>query len=177
MSAVVIDTNVLMVANEDYPPEQADEDCVRACLDRLIAIQSGQSGERVVLDDGERLLGEYQETLQSGQQPSTGHAFLLWLYQVGWDPALCDRVPLHCLDEDNQIFSEFPPHPGLTEFDVSDRKFVATANAHPEKPVLLQAVDVKWRGWEPALNECGLTIEWLHRETADRLYGEHFKPS
>lgn len=177
MNFVVIDTNVLMVANEDFPPEQADDDCVRACIDRLIAIQNGSSGERVVLDDDDRLIGEYQQTLKSSQQPSTGRAFLYWLFQAGWNPALCGRVRINCIEEANQVFKEFPEHKGLAEFDVSDRKFVATANAHPVKPPILQAVDAKWMGWEKALNECGLQIEWLHRETADRLYQDHLSKS
>lgn len=173
MSFVVIDTNVLMVANDVFPPEQADEDCVSACIDRLTAIQRGSSKEKVVLDEDDRLLDEYQQSLRSSQQPSTGHAFLLWLYQAGWDPALCDRVPINCIDETHQVFEEFPAHLGLADFDVSDRKFVATANAHPAKPPILQAVDAKWMGWEQALNDSGLRIEWLHKQTADRLYQEH----
>lgn len=174
---MVIDTNVLMVANEDFPPEQADEDCVSACINRLIGIQNGGSKEKVVLDEDDRLLDEYQQTLRSSQQPSTGHAFLHWLYQAGWNSALCDRVQITCTNESSQVFEEFPNHPDLAEFDVSDRKFVATANAHPEKPTILQAVDVKWMGWEKAMNECGLSIEWLHKETADRLYQEHLSSS
>lgn len=177
MSSVVIDTNVLMVANEQVPPEQADEDCVTACLNRLIAIQNGSSKEKVVLDDEDRLLGEYQQTLKRGHQPSTGHAFLHWLYQAGWNPDLCNRVQINCTDEAKQAFEEFPHHPGLTEFDVSDRKFVATANAHPQKAVILQAVDAKWMGWEDALTECGINIAWLHKETADRLYQKHLTSS
>lgn len=177
MSEIVIDTNVLMVANEDAPPEQADLACVRACVERLSAIQNGATREKVVLDEMDRLLGEYRETLKSSRQPSTGHAFLHWLFQSGWDPARCDRVRITCTDEDEQCFEEFPDHEGLAQFDVSDRKFVATANAHPAKPPLLQAVDPKWRGWEGALNECGLRIEWICRENAERLYADHLESS
>lgn len=173
MSAIVIDTNVLMVANEEFPPEQADEDCVRGCIDRLSAIRGQATGEKVVLDQDDRLLKEYQQALSSGRQPSTGHFFLHWLFQAGWNPDVCDRVQIHCEDEDNQVFAEFPNHPGLADFDISDRKFVATANAHPSKPAILQAVDAKWRGWEQPLLECGLRIEWISEETADRLYAEH----
>jgi len=173
MSEVVIDTNVLMVANEEFPPEQADEACVRTCLDRLVAIQSGNSGERVVLDTDDRLIGEYGDTLKSSHQPSTGHAFLYWLYQVGWNPSHCDRIAITCRDEDSQCFDEFPEHDGLADFDVSDRKFVAVTNAHPAKPPILQAVDTKWITWEQALSECGLRLEWLCPETANRLYQEH----
>lgn len=177
MRSVVIDTNVLMVANEEFPPEQADEDCVHACVERLRAIQNQTSKERVVLDEDGRLIGEYQQTLKSGKQPSTGHAFLHWLYQAGWNAELCDRVAIHCTDEANQIFEEFPDHPHLAEFDVSDRKFVATANAHRGNPTILQAVDAKWMGWEEALNECGIKLEWLHKETAEHLYHEHLRNS
>lgn len=175
MSFVVIDTNVLMVANEDFPPAQVDEDGndVQACITRLQEIQSGESAERVVLDEEDRLLNEYQQTLRSSRQPSTGHAFLHWLYQAGWNDRSCDRVQVTCLDEAEQIFKEFPGHPQLADFDVADRKFVATANAHPAKPTILQAVDAKWMGWEGALNECGINIEWLCRETAEKLYREH----
>lgn len=173
MSAIVIDTNVLMVANEDFPPEQADEDCVRGCIDRLSAIRRQASAEKVVLDQDDRLLDEYQQALRSGRQPSSGYFFLHWLFQAGWNPEVCDRVQIHCEDEANQVFAEFPNHPGLADFDISDRKFVATANAHPLKPAILQAVDVKWRGWEQALLECGLRIDWISEETADRLYAEH----
>lgn len=173
MSFVVIDTNVLMVANEDFSPEQANEDCVTACIERLVGIQTGRTKELVVLDEEDRLLGEYQQTLKSSRQPSTGHAFLHWLYQAGWNPNQCDRVSIHCLDESEQVFEEFPSHPALENFDVADRKFVAAANAHPSKPPILQAVDSKWMGWETALNECGIQIEWLHEETAKRLYQEH----
>jgi hypothetical protein len=173
VSAIVIDTNVLMVANEEFPPEQADEDCVRGCIDRLSAIRGQASGEKVVLDQDERLLKEYCQTLRSGMAPSTGHAFLYWLFQAGYNPGVCDRVQIHCEDEDNQVFAEFPNHPGLADFDISDRKFVATANAHPSKPAILQAVDAKWRGWEQALRDCDLRIEWVSEETADRLYAEH----
>ncbi len=173
MSPLVIDTNVLMVANEDFPPEQADLDCVAACIDRLISIQTGRSGERVVLDEDGRILDEYQQSLRSSRQPSAGHAFLYWLFQAGWDPARCERVAIACRDEPNQIFDEFPRHEDLAAFDVSDRKFVATANAHPAKPPILQAVDVKWKAWEPALNACGLRIEWISETLAERLYREH----
>jgi hypothetical protein len=173
MNCVVIDTNVLMVANENFPPEQVSEDDVISCIGRLEAIQNGSAKERVVLDDGDRLLDEYNHTLNSSQQPSTGHAFLQWLFRAGWDPTFCDRVEINCENESEQVFTEFPEHAGLANFDVADRKFVATANAHTSKPPILQAVDAKWKNWEPALNECGIRIEWLCPLTAQRLYQEH----
>jgi len=177
VSEIVIDTNILMVANEDAPPEHADLSCVRACVDRLSNIQRGRFGERIVLDQDDRLLREYNDTLKTSRQPSTGHAFLYWLFQAGWDSTRCVRVKITCTDEDQQNYQEFPDHAGLEEFDVSDRKFVATANAHPAKPPILQAVDPKWMGWEAALNACGLRVEWICRENAKRLYQDHLESS
>jgi len=173
MNCVVIDTNVLMVANEDFPPEQVSEDDIISCIERLEAIQNGSASELVVLDYGDRLLDEYNNALKSSKQPSTGHAFLQWLFQVGWNSTFCDRVEINCENESEQVFTEFPAHAALSNFDVDDRKFVATANAHMAKPPILQAVDAKWKSWEPALNECGIRIEWLCPLTAERLYQEH----
>lgn len=70
MSFVVIDTNVLMVANEDFPPEQADEEDVKACIERLDSIQSGRSKDRVVLDVEDRLLSKRST---EPHYPSPGH--------------------------------------------------------------------------------------------------------
>jgi hypothetical protein len=67
MNCVVIDTNVLMVANEDFPPEQVSEDDIISCIERLEAIQNGSASELVVLDYGDRLLDEYNNALKSSK--------------------------------------------------------------------------------------------------------------
>jgi hypothetical protein len=60
-----------------------------------------------------------------------------------------------------ESYEEFPDHPGLADFDPSDRKFVAAANAHPDRPPILQATDSKWWGWSEALEACGLSVVFL----------------
>lgn len=62
------------------------------------------------------------------------------------------------------IFKEFPDHEGLQQFDLSDRKFVAAANAHEKKPPIAQATDSKWWGWKNALEEAGLSVFFVHEE-------------
>ena len=52
--AVVMDTNVAMVANERA--DQASPDCITRCLDRL---QKIRDAERIVLDDMGRIFDEY----------------------------------------------------------------------------------------------------------------------
>jgi len=50
------------------------------------------------------------------------------------------------------------------EFDPSDRKFIAVANAHTEKPPILECADSKWLGWEKKLGAHGIRIEVLCRD-------------
>ena len=71
MSALVVDTNVVLVANGQHP--DISPDCVAACALKLQAIM--QSG-KLALDDCFRILGEYQNktTPKNGNRP--GDAFV-----------------------------------------------------------------------------------------------------
>ncbi len=69
---VVVDTNVAVVANGHS--EQASQDCVRNCAERLYQITSGS--KKLVLDDQWRIIGEYRDNLRSSGQPGVGDAFL-----------------------------------------------------------------------------------------------------
>ena len=65
-------------------------------------------------------------------------------------------------------FQEFPENENLIDFDKSDRKFVAVALTHPEKPPILNAVDSDWKNFEMALNNIGITIIFLCPELTTR---------
>ncbi len=65
-----------------------------------------------------------------------------------------------------------PAHDDLHDFDNSDRKFVAVANAHPSKPPILQATDSKWWGWKDALREVGVSVDFLCQEYIKAIYAE-----
>lgn len=90
MTPVVIDTNVLLVANGSHQ-EVSDESraaCVRALLARK---ESGM----VVIDDGYRILGEYQNRTYPNQPKGVGDAFLKWL---DWWPQLAAQgILVHLL--------------------------------------------------------------------------------
>ncbi len=62
-------------------------------------------------------------------------------------------------------------------FDPADRKFIAVANAHPEKPPVLESADSKWLGWEPRLNVCGIRIEFLCRKELEVIRQRKTKSS
>ncbi len=81
-----------------------------------------------------------------------------WVHDNRWSLLDTDRV---AITKNDESYDEFPAHPGLENFDKSDRKFVAVANAHPAKPPILQATDSKWWGWKDALMEVGITVQFI----------------
>ena len=76
MSAVVIDTNVLLVA--DGQATQMSAKCEEECLIRLERVKST---EQVVLDDAWIILGEYHNRLSSNQSPTPGRTLLADLHR------------------------------------------------------------------------------------------------
>ena len=71
-------------------------------------------------------------------------------------------------------FESFPNNRGLSTFDPSDRKFVAVANAHPNKPPILQAADSKWLDWEAPLAAHGLRVDFLCPDDIKRIHAKKF---
>lgn len=154
MAEVVIDTNVLLVASRRH--DGASPQCVLACADRL---QRVQRSEQVVIDDGFRILGEYQNKLDPNKGKGVGEAFLKWLLQNQANPSRVRRVALTERAADD--YTEFPDQALAAGFDPPDRKFVAVAHAHPDKPPVLQATDSKWLRWHERLQEHGIRVEFL----------------
>lgn len=149
----VIDTNVLLVANGQHA--EASEDCVIESVERLQAMQKHGV---VVIDDGYRLLSEYQNKTRLNPPKGPGDVFLKWLLRHTASP----RVAQVTLTESApDSFAEFPDPELEPRFDPPDRKFVAVAHAHPDKPPIWQAVDCKWLDWWPALEARGVSIEFL----------------
>jgi hypothetical protein len=59
-------------------------------------------------------------------------------------------------------------------FDAPDRKFAAVANAHPKKPLILQAADCKWLDWYGDLEEAGIQVNFICRTDVLRFYEKKF---
>lgn len=150
----VLDTNVILVANRQHPDVSAA--CVAACAKRLHGVM--KSG-RVALDDGYRILKEYQHKTQPQTGKHPGDVFVKWLLRNNANPARCDLVPL--TEHEERGFASFPEDERLRRFDPPDRKFVAVAAAHPGRPPILQASDSKWLDWSPALKDHGVEVEFL----------------
>lgn len=163
----VVDTNVLLVANGQHP--DISEACVQACIDRLQALQA--SGV-VVIDDAYHILGEYQHKTSLAPPKGVGDIFLKWLLRNAGNPAHVEVVSITETAADR--YAEFPDDALQDRFDAPDRKFPATANAHPEKPPIWQAADCKWLDWWPTLALHGVRVEFLCAEDALRFYRNKF---
>jgi hypothetical protein len=169
MSPVVVDTNVVLVANGQH--SDVSDTCVANCAIRLQTIM--RKG-RLVLDDKYLILREYQNktTPKKGNRP--GDAFVKWALQNNAAP---QRVALVALQNHAELgFTTFPDDEELANFDVADRKFVAVASAHSEQPSILQAVDSKWLGWSTVLARHGIKVEFLCPEDITRFRAAKSRP-
>ena len=158
---VVADTNVAVVANA--LSEQASEDCVEACTERLEEIMRDKV--KLVLDDDWQILGEYAQNLHS-TGTDVGDRFLLWVLRNWRNPERCDLVHITPVNGSENEFEEFPPDPTLSGFD---RKFIAAAVAHPEKPPILQAVDSQWWDFRDAFRRHGVIVEFICEDDIQRM--------
>ncbi|MFZ1466532.1 MAG: hypothetical protein WAV60_21025, partial [Anaerolineae bacterium] len=133
---VIVDTNVPIAANK--MSSQATPGCIETCIRELKEIERRHT---LVLDDGWRILREYQRHLKSSGQPGVGDRFLKWALINRHNPQRCEQVHITAslASEEDQEFAEFPQDLRLAGFDRSDRKFVAVALAHPERPPILNA--------------------------------------
>ena len=157
MMTEIVDTNVALVASGKM--EDTSRDCELACIDRIEQITMGEV--KLALDDRRRIIEEYRKKLSPDGQPGVGDAFLKWV-EINWaNPKRCVRVPITPIEGSETEFKEFPDDPALQKFDPDDRKFVAVALAHPEKPPILEAMDRRWWELRDALHQNGVTVEFI----------------
>ena len=163
---VVVDTNVPVVANG--ASEQASPDCVQTCAERLGEIMRGEV--KLVLDNRWKVISEYRQNLHASGV-DVGDRFLGWVLRNWTNPERCDLVSITPVNGSDNAFEEFPDDPALNDFDPADRKFIAVACAHPEKPSILQAVDSKWLNFRDAFRQNDITVAFICEEDIQRLHG------
>jgi len=165
----IVDTNVPKIANlatHPDPGSDVSDVCVLACVE---AVEHIIKNRGLILDAGDEIFDEYRQQLSMKGQPGVGDQFMKWVHDNRWALPDSDRVTI---TKNGESFDEFPAHDGLNDFDNSDRKFVAAANAHPDKPPILQATDSKWWGWKDALAEVDITVHFICPEYAMAKYAE-----
>ncbi len=156
MTAVVVDVNVPIVANGKT--EQADLDCVEACLTALV---EARNQGVIVFDSQHRILAEYRKYLSPSGQPGPGDLFMKWVWTNQTNPSHCEQVDITVRDGDEEDFEEFPDDPTLANFDRADRKYVAVVIASQRCPKLLNASDTDWWDYRTPLQNHGVEIDFL----------------
>ena len=155
MRAVVVETNVIVVANRKSP--QAGPDCILACVDALEHARQ----EIVVIDSSVKILDEYRKHASLSGQPGIGDAFIKWLWNNQANPQHCERVDVTPKTNDPDDFEEFPNDADLAKFDRSDRKFVAVALTSRHRPKILNATDSDWWIFCSQLKKHNIVIKFL----------------
>ena len=153
----VVDTNVPKVTNLAIAPDpnsDIDLDCIQACVGAIEHVMK----HCLVIDEGGEIFEEYRGELPMKGQGGVGSCFMKWVNNHRWGGTVIQQVAIH---KEGNSYQEFPNNPGLEDFDLADRKFVAVANAHEGKPPILQAVDSKWVGWKAALTVEGIQVHFL----------------
>ena len=164
----IVDTNVMVVANGRNGGSHA---CARNCARALLSIKHFGT---IVIDDGDRILSEYRANCSLAGQQGMGDSFIRWVHDNRGRGELVQVVAL-TQREGGDDFVEFPDHPELAEFDPADRKFVAVAYAHQDKPPILQASDSKWWGWKDALMSSRITVEFLCPDEIQAAFERKFQ--
>lgn len=165
----LVDTNVPKIANLALDPDSIPDDLTGCVVSCIKAIEHVVKKGGLVIDSGDEIFDEYRHELSMKGQPGVGDKFMKWVHDNRWGFPEVDRVTI---TKNGDSYDEFPDHDGLTDFDISDRKFIAVSNAHPDKPPILQAVDSKWWGWKDALAEAGITVNFLCPDYIKVKYAE-----
>ena len=163
MDAVIVDTNVIVIANDT---DDKREDCRDCCQDRLQEIISHR--EKVVIDDRWRILGEYENNTNPNSRKGIGDLFVKRLLQNLRNPEICKMVPITPLAGNGTDFEEYPADTALTNFDPDDRKFIAVALAHKrdteQTPTILLAIDRGWLQFIDALASHEVSVDLICEE-------------
>ena len=161
MGAVVIDTNVMVVANGRTAAPQATQECVLRCQERLAEIL--RSSEKILLDDNKRIIQEYKNNLNERGR-GLGDRFWQELVRKMWNSEIVIRVPITPLAGNGTDFEEFPnDDESLKDFHKKDRKFVAVSltyqrDSGQETPIL-KAEDSGWEEFKTALAAHGVRVD------------------
>ena len=170
MDAVIIDTNVIVVANGKAAAPQASEECVIRCQARLAEILRGP--EMVLLDDKKRIIQEYRSNLN---EKGRGFGDRFWLelkrrfYNPKSYPDTVITVEITPLAENGTEFEEFPnDDAALSDFHKKDKKFVAVALVYQrdfgQEAPILKAEDSGWEEFRDALAVHSIRVDSICRE-------------
>lgn len=152
MEAVVVDTNVAIVANRNADTH-VDEACQLACVERLETLTKLGI---IAIDDKDLILKEYSNYLtRSGGSKGTGDVFFIHVITHHHNTDFIRRVPVTPTQDEKLGFEELPEN----TFDRSDRKFLAVAVVAEAK--VLNATDSDWAQHSKLMTDLGVAVEEL----------------
>ena len=147
----ILDTNVVLGAGPNSVPDcRKIMDCINdKTIDKIVV-------SREIID-------EYQHKLEIYNGQSLAEKTLANLLIAG-------RIEWRFITKNSKSeydYSQFPDDPRLSDFDGSDRKFVAVANAGDHVPIL-QSMDWKWWRWAAPLHDNGIEVLFTNPDVAKR---------
>lgn len=142
---VIIDTNVLVVANGQN--DHVSQDCSDACVEFVAQVCRDK---HVILDADDEVRKEYAGVLKTARPYGIGAMLLFQILQQR-------RVKLvEIIRSVEGNYVDFPIDPALASFDRSDRKFAALGKK--TRVPVTNAADSDWKKFERPLRLHGIHV-------------------
>jgi hypothetical protein len=151
MTAAIIDTNVVVIANGQTP------DVVSSCAENCRHLIAEMAERRLIIDAEGEVFKEYLGAIQRDRPYGLGARFVIDLINRQFDDMRCLRIEL--VRNATGRYLDFPDDPRLQNFDASDMKFAALSR-RSEMPVST-ATDSDWVNFRGPLEENGVTVDFL----------------
>ena len=162
---VILDTNVPVKAATAPNMCPSDELSVqRKCMEYVNSLITGTT--KLVLDVDYEIIREYRNNIDKSS--NMGILFLKWLDQYLGKIDMDDLLKLK--KDKSGEYESYPLDEETKDFDSSDKKFIALANLHPEKPPIIEGTDGKWWGYIAAFKKYGIRVYFLDEEYAQMVY-------
>ena len=165
----IVDTNVLIMANEDVACADKDAlECIEACCNEIENICC--YGKLILDTDGE-IENEYRKHLRPEGSPGLGDYFYKWVHDYGYNPQYCLRLKINKV---GNSYREFPEDEDLSTFDLSDRKFVALACVDNKEAIILEAKDCKWLNFKEIFTRLQIKVRFINENYLRKIYRKKF---
>lgn len=167
MNKYIIDANVVLLSGTavtDIPRDQLV--CAKKCVDFIRRFMENPDMS-LVLDAEGRILKEYRGAYTLGNSPNMATVFSIWVHQHMPRNAE-DFISLKEVKENE--FENYPNSKKLKKFDPPDRKYIALAYKHKDKPPIVEASDSKWWGIREDLEENGIEVYFIDEDYIKEKY-------
>jgi hypothetical protein len=157
MNSYIIDTNVLIVANDKHMNASFKD--VFECQQFLNNLKN--EGKQLSIDSLGLIFKEYFTHDSRSGQPGIGDAFAKWFFSNQWNNSICEQVDITPDIDGTRGFLEFPEDDSLANFDMDDPKFAAVAISSRFDAVICNACDSDWWDFKGPLEKFGINIKFL----------------